>query len=403
VSVLGRAGLARGAGEGYGGPLWVSVHAGGGWDPTALCDPKGRKSEAEEAPVNRYFTDEIGQAGAFHYAPVPGHKAFFDKYKAQLTIINGIDTATNSHDAGTRNTWSGKLTEGYPGFSALVAAANAPTFPLAFLSNGGYDVTAGLVAPTRVGSPDVLTRLAWPERIDPQNPDETYHSAAAADRLALAREARLERLMGAQHLPRVSRSQSMLFASRLGGGELKALTEVLPAELDDSNNPLMRQAQLAIAAYKAGLTVSANLQLGGFDTHGNHDDTHYPRLAALLEGVDFLMEEADRQGVADQIVVVVGSDFGRTPYYNSGDGKDHWSITSMMFLGHGIPKGRLIGATDAAFKPLSVDPATLALDPGGIRITPEHVQRALRKLAGIEGAEVAERFPVDVESLPLFS
>jgi len=29
----------------YDGPLWINVHAGGGWDPTSLCDPKGRKNE----------------------------------------------------------------------------------------------------------------------------------------------------------------------------------------------------------------------------------------------------------------------------------------------------------------------------------------------------------------------
>ena len=37
---------------------------------------------------------------------------------------------------------------------------------------------------------------------------------------------------------------------------------------------------------------------------------------------------------------------GRTPNYNNGNGKDHWSIGSIMFLGRGIKGNRVIGATD---------------------------------------------------------
>ncbi len=388
--------------ETYDGLLWVNVHAGGGWDPTSLCDPKGRANEEVEAPVNMYFTDEIGTAGNLKYAPVDGHKAFFEKYQSQLLVINGIDTATNGHDSGTRNVWSGKLSEGYPSFAALVAGVKQPTAPLAFLSNGGYDTTAGLVAPTRVGSPDVLEKLAWPNRLNPAEPDNKYHSDATWTRIEAARQARLDRQRAKARLPREAHSLSMLYGARLGESNLKLLTEVLPDELDSSNNGLKRQAQLAVAAYKAGLAVSANLTAGGFDTHGNHDNNHFPRLQALLEGVDFLMEEAAKQGVADKVVVAVGSDFGRTPWYNDGNGKDHWSVTSMMLMGPGIQGNRVVGASDETFAPRTVDPATLALDDAGIRITPEHVHRALRDLAGISGSEIEQRFPLKAETLPLF-
>ena len=42
--------------------FWVFVHATGGWDPTSLCDPKGRANEEEENPMNMYFKDDIGEA-----------------------------------------------------------------------------------------------------------------------------------------------------------------------------------------------------------------------------------------------------------------------------------------------------------------------------------------------------
>ncbi|MEZ4287478.1 MAG: hypothetical protein R3A47_04910 [Polyangiales bacterium] len=36
-----------GNGELYNGTYWVFLHAAGGWDPTMLCDPKGRASDNE--------------------------------------------------------------------------------------------------------------------------------------------------------------------------------------------------------------------------------------------------------------------------------------------------------------------------------------------------------------------
>jgi uncharacterized protein (DUF1501 family) len=44
--------------------------------------------------------------------------------------------------------------------------------------------------------------------------------------------------------------------------------------------------------------------------------------------------------------VIAQSEMGRTPTYNSGNGKDHWPIGSIMFLGCGIRGNRVIGATD---------------------------------------------------------
>ena len=71
----------------YDGPLFLLVNAGGGWDPTSLCDPKGRKDENAERPVNNYFIDEIGEVGNFRHAPVPGHAEFFTRHRDNLLEI----------------------------------------------------------------------------------------------------------------------------------------------------------------------------------------------------------------------------------------------------------------------------------------------------------------------------
>lgn len=383
------------------GLFWVTVHAGGGWDPTLLCDPKGALSDTDRDSPNRYLRTAIEAVGPFQFAPVQGHRAFFERWRNQLLVINGLDTGTNSHDTGTRHVWSGGLGANMPAFSALVAAANNPSAPLSFLTYGGYDVTDELVAPARMSSTVSIREMAFPHRVDPNTVDSLLLQPSAYDHIAAARAARLDRQQVAASLPRVSRSMSQLFEARGSENELATLLDFLPGTIDNSNNPLIAQAQVAMASFRAGVSVSANLTIGGFDTHGNHDQNHTPPLQRLVAGVDFVMQEAERQGIADRVVVMVGSDFARTPRYNSDNGKDHWSVTSMMLLGAGIAGNRVIGATDEGQSALKVNPTTLAVSDSGVTLTPGHVHAALRELAGLREHPLSAPYRIDGNLLPL--
>lgn len=391
----------------YEGTLWITIHAGGGWDPTSLCDPKGSQGMADTDPMNHYLATDIGNAGAFQYAPDPAgaNQLFFEKYANRLMVINGIDTQTNSHDVGTRITWSGSLIENRPSFSALVAAHYGSKLPMGFISNGGYDTTAGVVAVTRVGDQNVIQRVAYPDIIDPiYDENQTpYHHADTTARIRAARDKRHEAYLAKQQLPRLQHSMSTLYTARFGQNDLKKLSQFLPPP-DMLGQGLIRQVNFALAAYQAGICVSANLSTGGFDTHGNNDPQQFARLADILEAIDFLMEESAKRGIGDKVVVMAGSDFGRTPGYNSDDGKDHWNITSMLLMGAGIPQGKLVGKTTDRHSAVKLDPVTLQESSGGLTLKPGHIHRALRKLAGIDQSEVLKGAGLkEEEDLPLFA
>ena len=389
--------------DSYGGNLFLLYHAGGGWDPTHLCDPKPANSPNDPDPMNHFY--EVAKFGniscpaEFPEETYNGTGAsipqFFENWYDRLLVVNAIDVQTNSHDAGTRHTWSARLNEGYPSIGAFLAGAFDPSLPLSYLVFGGYSVTSGLVARTRAGNLGALSRLAYPERINPDNPESVYHNEPAAELIDEALWHRDQALAAGQGLPRIRHSINTLFTARSGSNELKLLQEYLPEEL--SNNNLERQAQVAIAAYKAGICIAANLTTGGFDTHGNHDVGQTPRLEQLVNGMDFAMREAERQGVADKVVLAAGSDFGRTPGYNAGNGKDHWSITSMMFMGAGIKGNQVIGETTDRHRAYGVRP-DLSVDysDGARRIEPKDIHWSLRNLAGIADGELAAMFPLGV-------
>lgn len=404
---------AYGAGRRYEGPYFILVHAGGGWDPTYLVDPKGSDGPVN---INKAFTKaQIAPVGAFKTPPstidygASGMKPFdfVTKYQSKLLVINGIDTTTGNHDTGTRVVWSGQVAEGYPSFAAVLAASKTPGNPLGFITSGGYESTGGLTSLTRIGNVDAARRIAYPNRRDPANATSLYHSDATWDRINAVQRERLGAMRDAQPLPRLNRGQSALYLARDPANDLATLAAALPSntELQAATNPLLRQGLVAIAGFKTGLAVASSLSIGGFDTHGNHDNSHIPQLGTLLAGVDLIYQELVKANLQDKVVIAVGSDFGRTPAYNAQNGKDHWNITSMMFMGPGIQGGRVVGGTDDTFKAKKYNPANLAEDPNGIRIRCEHIQKALRGLAGITDTDPARKFPLaaSTESLKLFT
>lgn len=385
---------------GYTGPLLVMVQAVGGWEPTLLCDPHANLN-------NSYGDADVKLAGGIAYAPLGAEAdTFFGTHHGHMTVVNGVDTATNNHESGRRNMASGRLGSGYPNLAALVAGVKSPASPMAFLTFGGYDRTQGVVAPVRDGNASRLAELAFPERIDAANAESaTYHSAAAQQIITAAREERADQLFAAQELPRYQHALDSLTTARSGASDLKLLQDVLPAP--DANGDF-RKCQLAIAAYKAGIAVSANLSMGGFDTHSNHDQDHRAALVALLRMVNFLWAEAARQGVDDKLVVLMSSDFGRTPGYNGNGGKDHWSISSMIALGSGIPGDRVVGLTDDGHMPIPLSPTDVTVaaeNPDeGVRIEPMHVHRAMRKLMDVKDSDLDKAFPLgdETDDLPIF-
>src|SRR5262249_14441026 len=114
-------------------------------------------------------------------------------------------------------------------------------------------------------------------------------------------------------------------------------------------------------------------------------------------GIRYLVRRAEELRIRDRLVVVAQSEMGRTPTYNSGNGKDHWSIGSIMFLGRGGKGNRGIGATHEKQVHVPLDPQSLACDPkNGIRVRPEHIHTALREFAGIAEHPFSRRFPLGV-------
>jgi uncharacterized protein (DUF1501 family) len=84
------------------------------------------------------------------------------------------------------------------------------------------------------------------------------------------------------------------------------------------------------------------ISLGGFDTHANQRNAHDQLMLYLAEGLTAFQEDLETQGLADQVMVLAFSEFGRRVAENASVGTDHGQGGAMFALSKGI-KGGIYG------------------------------------------------------------
>jgi|GEM_PF-544444 len=416
---LGVGALPRTArGQSEGPDLLLTFEARGGWDSTAFADPYSDDvfsvHFAEEDILTVPGTD-------ITYAPKePGvpylvdGADFFVKHANEMLVVRGVNMQTNSHSAGQRHAFSGKLATGNPNISAMVAAKKEAdldqVLALGFMSNGGFSATSNLLVASRFGNVDAFRALVEPMVIDPVTGPDLYRPRAVTEAIWAAEQQR-RTTSPATLLPSNRRSRDAFEGARLAEGGFdefsQALNELPALPTATQSNPLVVDARLAIAAMKSGQCSAAHLALDGFDTHGNHHPHHMNLLQQLTEGVSYAIDTLKAEGLWSRTIVMIGSDFGRTTY-NARVGKDHWPINTYMFFGEDIGGGRVIGATTngrkedgtylggAAAQKVKVEGGSIVVaDPDDVDagyLQPLDLMRALRAQFGLQDHPISANF-----------
>src|SRR5206468_8476035 len=103
-------------------------------------------------------------------------------------------------------------------------------------------------------------------------------------------------------LPRQERAESMLYAAQVNSKALQRITPYIPASIPKER--LSQQAEIALASFKAGVCVSANLSIGQFDSHANNDADQMKLIPEFLAGIAYLLRRAEALKIRDKLVVV---------------------------------------------------------------------------------------------------
>ncbi len=100
-----------------------------------------------------------------------------------------------------------------------------------------------------------------------------------------------------------------------------------------------------------------SLQYGGWDLHAGIAGGMKSQMPAFDQAYATLIRDLDRTGLLDRTIVMVSSEFGRTPKINKDGGRDHWpKVFSIALAGGGIKKGFVFGASNSTATEPERDP-----------------------------------------------
>ena len=99
---------------------------------------------------------------------------------------------------------------------------------------------------------------------------------------------------------------------------------------------------------------------GGWDMHAGIGAGMNSQLPAFDKAYAALINDLDQRGLLDSTIVMVTSEFGRTPKINKDAGRDRWPrVFSVAFAGGGFAKGLVYGKSDATSSAPEEDPLTV--------------------------------------------
>ena len=95
------------------------------------------------------------------------------------------------------------------------------------------------------------------------------------------------------------------------------------------------------------------VQTGGWDMHNYVDEAMKKTGVAMDEVYAALLQDLKATGLLDSTLVVLASEFGRTPRINENSGRDHYPVFCSVFAGGGVKGGYVHGSTDADGKAIT--------------------------------------------------
>ena len=135
---------------------------------------------------------------------------------------------------------------------------------------------------------------------------------------------------------------------------LDAIDLVDRARVDDPDVDLVTgrvnentaSALLQTAAGIIELGVGSQVLLvgvNGFDTHSNQLIVHDELLRDVAAGITAFFDRLEAAGLADDVLLVTTSEFGRRVAENASEGTDHGFAGVQFVIGSGVRGGRVVG------------------------------------------------------------
>lgn len=361
--------------------IWINMN--GGWDTLEVTDPKQNSTSGIDMTYSWGESQLVD--GSSDGTRIGRWLPSIAALGSDLLVLRGLAMGTTSHTAGSIYMDTGILSNAgrvnAASIPSIVASESNATIPIIQLSGGSEPMTdRGLLKPVSAVRADNLDLY---RSMYPTGKDALDRKTAVLDYLKGSLTRLKEQVGDNDRFKALTAAESKVrgqFADNVG--EKLALTDQ-DRSLFTSGAPTGMSSggtdavALALKLINNGICTCINLGFGGFDTHQNQST----RLEPILTSVDFLISRLvaglKASGKLNTTMIVLYSDFGRTPKVNGGNGRDHWPTGGAMVIGGGIDGGRTVGATDDnlnAVNLINSDSGVETTDTAkGVQLNPTHL------------------------------
>ncbi|MEM7011068.1 MAG: DUF1501 domain-containing protein [Verrucomicrobiota bacterium] len=326
----------------------IYFYMGGGMTHIDSFDPKPEAPSEYAGPIGSIGTNVDGiRLGAYF--------TNLAKKADKLAIVNSLNGKTGAHDGGRYWMLTGyqkRATIVHPEMLAWKQEfhnkndSSDSAMPKSFIIGGGGLPGAGFFGPSHAPLPIGDPNRGLPNSASPTG--DQSREEKRMDALATFNEA---------------------FTSKFKTREVKAYNEYYDNTMkflksdelevfDLSKEPDAERQKFGMGRMGQGALLAARLvekgvggvRVGGAgscDNHGNIQTSFQGPANTLDQALSALIDRLEASGKLDETLIVVGTEFGRTPKINANAGRDHYPrCFSGLMVGGGVVGGQVYGKTD---------------------------------------------------------
>ena len=319
--------------------LWM----GGGMTHIDTFDPKTGATKGFSDPI-KAKADGIDYLGG--YLPKLAENA------SKLTLIRSMSSKTGVHESGTYIMKTGYEPRGtivHPAMgvwaSHFLGRIKDVTLPDSVIVNSGSSYPGAGFFPPAMSPIPISNPETGLQNIQPTTTDNQF-----TKRISLMNE--FDSSFRKKFQSEDVKAYSEFYDETLKlmkSEDLKAFD--LTAESPDTREKYGRNnfgqgCLLARRLVESGVRF-VEVQMGGWDMHNTIDNAMTNNGNTLDTAFSALLLDLEAKGLLDSTMVVLGSEFGRTPDVNENDGRDHYPLAyTTVLAGGGAKRGYAYGASD---------------------------------------------------------
>ncbi len=322
------------------------------------------------------------------------------KISDKITVIRSMTHGEAAHERGTHNMFTGYRPSPaikYPSFGSVISHElggqnDIPAYvaiPSVFDPAQGSGYLSTAFGPFAIGSnPEdkgfTVRDLSMPKDVSARA-DRRRSLLEAVDQHFVTTNSNVDAVAASD---KFTQQAFNLVNSSQAQSAFDLAKEPQPIKDMYGDNAAGMRLLLARRLVQAGVRM-VSVTYGGWDHHSNLKTAMISNMVNFDKAYAALIADLHQLGMLDDTLVIVSSEFGRTPKINNTNGRDHWPrVFSVAVAGGGIKQGYVHGSSDA-----------LASEPDNDPTTPEDLAATMYHLAGIDPEKrlmTTDMRPIDI-------